>query len=210
MSGQLNNPPPSLPAPPPADVKLLFEQYKLAVEMAQGISDRRQTANSFYIALISAFGILSSVLEKGPTSEVRSTWGYVLSILPACLSVICLCVVWWLTIQSYRRINKAKWKVIEELEDKLPNAPGPFTLEGRKLKEERAKLKEGTISITRLIGVLRHLFNSHDREEGTFSITRSEAVIPFLVCLVFLLLAGRPLLEWLARSTRATCQGQLY
>jgi hypothetical protein len=39
MSGQLNNPPPSLPAPPPADGKLLFEQYKLAVEMAQGISD---------------------------------------------------------------------------------------------------------------------------------------------------------------------------
>jgi hypothetical protein len=71
MSGQLNNPPPSLPAPPPDDRKLLFEQYKLAVEMAQGISDRRQTANSFYIALISAFGILSSVLEKGPTSEVR-------------------------------------------------------------------------------------------------------------------------------------------
>ena len=103
------------------------------------------------------------------------------------LSVICLCVVWWLTIQSYRRINIAKWKVIEELEDKLPNAPGPFTLEGRKLKEERAKLKK-----------------------GTFSVTRSEAVIPFLVCLVFLLLAGRPLLEWLARSTQATCQGQLY
>jgi hypothetical protein len=41
MSGQLNNPPPSLPAPPPDDRKLLFEQYKLAVEMAQGISDRR-------------------------------------------------------------------------------------------------------------------------------------------------------------------------
>jgi hypothetical protein len=157
--------------------------------MAQGISDRRQTANSFYIALISAFGILSSVLEKGPTSEVQSTWGYVLSILPACLSVICLCVVWWLTIQSYRRINKAKWRVIEELENKLPNAPGPFTEERHKLNEERAKPKEERAKL----------------EEGAFSITRNEAVIPFLVCLVFLLLAGRPLLEWLARSNSTSC-----
>src|SRR5262249_10171139 len=96
--------------------KLVFEQYKLAVEMAAGISARRQAANSFFIGLVSGFGILNSLLDK-PKADLRA-----LLILP-----ICLCVVWWLTLYSYRRINKAKWEVIYELEEKLPKQP--FTRE---------------------------------------------------------------------------------
>jgi hypothetical protein len=49
--------------------KLLFEQYKLAVEMANGISARRQAANKFFIGLVSGFGALHSLY--GPTADER-------------------------------------------------------------------------------------------------------------------------------------------
>jgi hypothetical protein len=92
---------------------------------------------------------------------------------------------------------------VEELENKLPNAPGPFTEERHKLKEERDKRKEERGKPKEERAKLKE--ERDNLEEGTFSITRNEAVIPFLVCLVFLLLAGRPLLEWLARSNSTSC-----
>src|SRR5205814_544395 len=115
----------------PVDVgqqDLLFRQYKLAVEMATGISARRQAANKFYISLLSGFGAFYSLLEKASFPFTGSAWRYVLPILP-----VCWCVVWRRTIQSHRRINIAKWKAIEELEAKLPGKP--FTSEGKNLGE---------------------------------------------------------------------------
>jgi hypothetical protein len=47
-------------------VDVLLEQYKLALEAAARMSARRQDANNFYIAVISAFGALYSLLEKAP------------------------------------------------------------------------------------------------------------------------------------------------
>jgi hypothetical protein len=107
------------PASPRVD--LLLEQYKLAVEMAARMSAKRQDADNFYIGLVSAFGGLYSLLNKSQASLGRSAWQDVLPILAV------WCVVWWLTIQRYRRLNIAKWNVIERLETNLPAAP--FTWE---------------------------------------------------------------------------------
>jgi len=156
-------------------LKVLFEQYKLAVDMANTISSRRQAANNFYVGLVSGFAALPSVLEKAVPSLTATPREPILLILP-----LCLCVLWWLTIYSYRRINKAKWNVIYKLEEKLPMAP--FTLERDALKPKSKKEELGS--------------KSEKEGLGSFMLTKVELAIPILVGLVFLLLACRPLLEW--------------
>jgi hypothetical protein len=124
----------------PEQQNVLFEQYKLAVEMAAGISARRQAANSFFIGLVSGFGVLQSLLTASPREQA-------LLVLPICLSV-----VWWLTIYSYRRINIAKWKVIYQLEKSLPAAP--FTSEDAELKSKAFILTKLELAIPVVVGLV--------------------------------------------------------
>jgi hypothetical protein len=96
----------------------VFEQYSLAIEMADRISARRGAANGFY------FTAASALLA---TSE-----GLTLSI--AAIAGMALSVAWWLQLTSYRNLNAAKWTVIGTLEQRLP--VHPFTDEWNILKGE--------------------------------------------------------------------------
>jgi hypothetical protein len=58
--------------------------------------------------------------------------------------------VWWLTIRSYRRINKTKWDVIYELEEQLPKSP--FKSEDEKLGKKRFMLTKYEQAIPLLVG----------------------------------------------------------
>ena len=118
---------PERSGPPPADIHLVFEQYKLAVEMVDSISSRRQASSSFFIGLLSTFGVLYTLLEKAPPSVERVAWEFTLPVMGVVVSA-----VWWLTISSYRSLNAAKWEVIVEMESKLPASP--FATEWGKLK----------------------------------------------------------------------------
>ena len=163
---------PAANAPDSSPVR--FEQYKLAVEMAAHMSTNRQDANKFYIALISAFGGLYTLIDKTQSLLAWSAWQAILPIL-----AVCWCFVWWVTIRHYRRLNIAKWNVIEKLELNLPD--DPFTGE----KEELRKLAENI---------------EEPLAPGSFGFTTIEGIIPILVGLIFLLLAARPLLHLLESS----------
>lgn len=92
--------------------KLLFEQYKLYVEMANNISERRDKANKFYLALIS--GVLTLV------SIITSIKEFAPVIIVVLISNILICWNWYQSIQSYKRLNSSKFKVINSIENKLP------------------------------------------------------------------------------------------
>jgi hypothetical protein len=96
----------------------ILEQYKIYVEMADRISARRNLANVFFLTLntlcITAIGFL---LEK--ISLVDPKW---LIIFPL-LGLLILCLVWWWLLSSYRDLNSAKYKVVGNLEKKLPSSP---------------------------------------------------------------------------------------
>jgi len=95
----------------------LMEQYKLCVEMADRISQRRGLTNMFFLTLNSAiFTLIGIFWNKQP--EVPE-WTLV---FPALLAVL-ECVAWWLLIRSYRQLNTAKYKVIGALEEQLPASP---------------------------------------------------------------------------------------
>ena len=95
-----------------------LEIYKLFVEMADRISQRRQTANSFFLsintALIAAVGYVGFGKKDGISPEFY--------ILIAAAGMV-LCGLWFFLILSYRNLNTAKFKVIHEIEKLLPLAP---------------------------------------------------------------------------------------
>ena len=75
-----------------------LEQYKLAVEMADRLSGRRQSANSFFLSVVSALTVANGT---GIVSEWY--WTCIVSIV-----TVLVCFMWWRLLASYRAINSAK------------------------------------------------------------------------------------------------------
>ncbi|MEP6743320.1 MAG: hypothetical protein ABJB61_12535, partial [bacterium] len=92
----------------------LLEQYKLYVESAQRVSEKRISTGNYLLtvssSLLTAFGI-SSTLHFG---------GGWLIIVP--ISGLLVSLTWFSLVNSYKNLNTAKFKVIHELEDYLPVA----------------------------------------------------------------------------------------
>lgn len=93
------------------DEEIFFGQYKLYVETAEKVSEKRQTANTYFLSLNSFLLVLSGYL----TTIKFQLWHLLLII-----TGIFICIFWLLNLQSYRNLNSAKYKVIHEMEDKLP------------------------------------------------------------------------------------------
>jgi hypothetical protein len=95
----------------------LLEQYKLYLGMADKISDRRTTANTFFLTVNS--GLLAALgFAKFTAQEVSSAF-----IIIACIAALPLCYSWYRLIRSYRDLNTAKFKVVHEIEAMLPLRP---------------------------------------------------------------------------------------
>lgn len=86
-----------------------LEIYKLSVEMADRISARRAAASGFFLTV-----------QTGVVASLAFVEGQQWSIALAGLVVS---VSWWLLLRSYRQLNAAKFKIIHELEKRLPAAP---------------------------------------------------------------------------------------
>jgi hypothetical protein len=102
-------------APPyPAQEKYqahLLEQYKLYVEMADRVSSRRLTANSYFLSINSA--ILAFVGYIATKEDTSYLW------LVAVAGIV-LSLLWFLIITSYRDLNTAKFRIIHLIEKRLP------------------------------------------------------------------------------------------
>ncbi len=89
-----------------------LDLYQMFVKSADTISGRRQTANSFFLALNT--GVLGFVeLLADGTSDL--TWA-------VAAAGLVLCLIWHRLIRSYRDLNSAKFAVIHQIEQELPLA----------------------------------------------------------------------------------------
>lgn len=95
-------------------VEHLLEQYKLYLSSAEKISDRRQTANTFFLGLNTAFLSLLAWVNTKPET------GSSLVFIAASLSGAIVCYFWYRMMRSYRDLNTAKFKVIHAIERRLP------------------------------------------------------------------------------------------
>ncbi len=90
---------------------ILFEQYKLYVDTAERVSDRRQNSNNFFLTLNSVLLAFTGFL----TTLSFAFWHAIIAIAGVSISVL-----WYLTITSFRNLNSEKFRVIHKIEEKLP------------------------------------------------------------------------------------------
>lgn len=95
----------------------LLEQYKLFIQMADKISDRRATANSFYLSLNSFLLTILGILPQLKSNIIEFT---LLWIIIVSAGGIVFCISWIRIIETYKRLNSAKFKVILAIEGNLP------------------------------------------------------------------------------------------
>jgi hypothetical protein len=103
----------------------LLEQYKLYVQMADKISERRQSANSFFLtintALIAFLGLVASPNvggDAGVAANPPLPWVLVVS-----AAGVVLCYSWFRLVRSYKDLNSGKFKVVHAIESRLPSSP---------------------------------------------------------------------------------------
>lgn len=92
----------------------LFEQYKLCVEMADRISARRNSANTFFLSLHS--GVVTVLAAFAGKLSDTSAW----LLFAGLLVLVSVCGSWYALVRSYRLLNGAKYAVIGAMEEKLP------------------------------------------------------------------------------------------
>jgi len=92
----------------------LLEQYKLFVESADRVSERRTSANN-YLLTVNAF--LVTLYGLAASWGDNRAWVFVVPV-----AGVLVCVTWLVLIRSYRNLNTAKFKVVHELEEHLPAA----------------------------------------------------------------------------------------
>lgn len=97
----------------------LLEQYKIYVEMADRISQRRATANNFFLTLHSGLIAIGIVFLGLATQDAE----YGLAAVTTGVFGLSLSILWRLILKSYRQLNGAKYTIVGELEAKLPVAP---------------------------------------------------------------------------------------
>lgn len=95
----------------------LFEQYKLYIESIEKISDRRQQANNYFLAINTA---LISLIGLSFQFKIFENANWIKTLL-AMVGII-TCVVFWFLIRAYKQLNTGKFKVIHEIEKVLPLA----------------------------------------------------------------------------------------
>ncbi len=95
----------------------LFEQYKLYIESAEKLSDRRQHANTHFITINTA---LISFIGLSFQLKVLQDIGWA-RILFAFLGIV-ICFIFWHLLNSYKQMNSGKFDVIHEIEKHLPLA----------------------------------------------------------------------------------------
>lgn len=115
-----------------------FDQWKLCVEMADSVSKRRNTMNNLFATINTA--IIAAI------SVGKWSWESLLLLIAG----ITLCLLWQKCIQNYKKLNSAKYQIINEIEKELTYSP--FTEEWNQLVKDN-QYKEET-SLERILPVV--------------------------------------------------------
>lgn len=111
------------------DTDTILSQWQTCVEMANSVSQRRDNMNNIFVTLnLAIIAAVSTVWNK--------------KALIILLSGITICIIWLFFIRNYKQLNEAKFSIINEIENLLPQQP--FKKEWEILKNNK-KYVEGTV-----------------------------------------------------------------
>lgn len=108
--------------------EIILAQWQTCVEMANSVSQRRDTMNNIFVTLNLAI-----------IAAVSIAWD--LKSLFILVAGIVVCIIWILFIRNYKLLNTEKFNVINDIEKKLPVKP--FNDEWKKLKSNK-KYRDST------------------------------------------------------------------
>jgi len=174
------------------DTDTILELYKIAVEMADRTSARRAGANSFFLTLntvlAAVVGIVSSARKPPPHGNLPTfdAFGFVLTAAAG----IVLAFTWRALLKYYRRLNSAKFDVINELEKRLPAQP--YTDEWKFLHPDETLGKETpSVPFWRLVKQWKRWRQSTKYREATVV----EQVVPLVFVVIYVILGLRVLIQ---------------
>lgn len=160
-----------------------LELYKLAVEMADRTSARRAGANSFFLTLnvaLAAFvGVVSSARTAPPNGDLPTFDAF--GLIVTALAGVVLAVTWWALLRYYRRLNRAKFVVINDIEARLVEKP--YTREWAELHPDDEIELADTESRKGFRGWMKR--NSHHEASAV------EQIVPFVFVAIYVTLAVR-------------------
>ena len=93
----------------------ILELYKVYLEMADRVSQRRQSSNSFYLSINTVF--LTGFAFFGASS------GQPIAVITVCILGFAMCLMWSRSISSYSDLNSGKFSILNAIEEMLPIAP---------------------------------------------------------------------------------------
>ncbi len=169
------------------DTTTILALYQTVVEMADRVSARRAGANTFFLtlntALAAVVGIVSSARKPPPHGNLPTFDAF--GLVVTAISGIVLALVWWLLLRYYRRLNAAKFDVINRLELRLP--VHPYTEEWAILHPDESMHDENLGNPSRWMKLHRKVKH---REASLV-----EQVIPFVFMFIYLALGLRVLVQ---------------
>ena len=96
----------------------LLEQYKLYVQMADKISERRQTSNAFFLTINTSLVAMLGVVWSPADRLIGPAWYVIVGVLG-----LIICFSWYRLLRSYRDLNSGKFRVVHAIEHHLPIRP---------------------------------------------------------------------------------------
>ncbi len=100
--------------------KLIVEQWKKMIDLADGNSEKRIKTNSIYITICTLITAGTNLLSDIPTMIIA-------------LIGILISILWYFSLVNYRQTNKYRYEVIREIEENM--ICQPITNEYKKLRE---------------------------------------------------------------------------
>jgi len=113
----------------PDELKVIFEQYKLYVEMADKVSQRRMSANTFFTTVNTLLFMVAAFIGNKDLQRI----------IFVCVIGCVISFAWYFTLNSYRQLNSGKFTVINEIEKLLPLSGFSYEWEVLESGEKKSK-----------------------------------------------------------------------
>lgn len=97
------------------DKNTYFEQYKMLVDSAEKVSDKRMNANNYFLTINTAIISLTGLLLTSKIFLLNLNLVKLVGLMG-----LAICIIWFLIVLSYKQLNSGKFKIIHKLEKKLP------------------------------------------------------------------------------------------
>lgn len=96
--------------------QIRIDLYKFYFESIEKISDRRETANKYFLSLNTAiFGAIGLTVN----SELSGR-DFIFVVVGLLLLGLLVSVIFWLLLNAYQQLNTGKFKMLHKLEQDLP------------------------------------------------------------------------------------------